>query len=103
MTQQIVHLLEAVQIDQQDGQHVLVAVSAENRLLQAILEQTPVGEIRERIAHRLQRQLLIHGAVLDDDFRQFGEAFEQSGLDFPGRRMLVQIHIHAADLLPHAG
>jgi hypothetical protein len=82
VTEQIVYLLKAVQIDQQNGQLLLLAMSAENRLLQTVLEHAPVGEIGRRIARRLKRESFIHFAVLDNNLGQLGDAFEQRGLGF---------------------
>src|SRR5260370_12850764 len=72
MNAQIVYLLKAVQIDQQDSDLLLVAMSVENRLLKAVLEPASVGEIGERIARRLKRELRVHFAVLDDNPGQLG-------------------------------
>jgi hypothetical protein len=45
----VIHLLEAVEVDEQDGQRHRAPASARERLLQPILEQLPVRKPGERV------------------------------------------------------
>ncbi len=53
MAEGIVHLLEAIQVDEQQRQHILRAARTLDLLLQLVEEQAAVGQIRERIEIRL--------------------------------------------------
>ena len=50
MTQRVVDVLEAVEVDQQHGHRVPRARRGAHRLVEAIVEQRAVGQARERVA-----------------------------------------------------
>jgi hypothetical protein len=62
----VVHLLEAVQIDEQHRERGARAGRAGERLLQAIAEERAVRQHREAVVERLPRQLLLEAHPLGD-------------------------------------
>jgi len=48
----VVHLLEMVEVDEQDGQGPRRAAAAQERVLEALEEQDPVRQAGEGIVHR---------------------------------------------------
>ncbi|MNS98001.1 hypothetical protein D3C72_1323520 [compost metagenome] len=69
MAEGIVHLLEAIQVDEQQRQRILRAARTLDLLLQPVEEQAAVGQIRERIEIRLVPddflRLALLGHVMD--------------------------------------
>jgi len=65
----IVHLLEAIQIDEQQRQHIVRAARTLDLLLQPFEEQAAIGQIRERVEIRLVQddflRLALLGHVMD--------------------------------------
>src|SRR5258708_5893010 len=69
MTEQIVYLLKAVQIDQKDGHLLLVAMRAENRLLKAVLDEKikhiPIKNIITCCARDFSRRCITESQVIE--------------------------------------
>ncbi len=49
MPERVVDLLEAIEIEQQHGEALVIAMRAQDRLLQPIEEQRAVGQVGERV------------------------------------------------------
>ena len=91
VTQRVVHVLEAVEVDEHHRDVLLVAFREKERLVDAVVEERPVGEIGERVVEglmpvlcRLLPQAL--GRARDDaeeDEVEQGEAAEQKEVRRP--------------------
>ncbi len=53
MAERVVDVLEAVEVEQQDGDLAPVALRMRDRPMGAVVEQQPVGEVGDRIVERL--------------------------------------------------
>ena len=49
VAESVIDVLEAIQIEQQDAEHRLVAARGQQRLAQAVTEQRPIGEAGQRV------------------------------------------------------
>ena len=73
VSKRVVHLLEAVEVEQQHRERRPRALRTRKRLVDPVAEQRPVGEAREAVLERLPRQLLLelnalgHIAGVEDD------------------------------------
>jgi len=56
--ERVVHVLEPVEVDDEDRDAALVALSREERLLRPVVEERPVGQAGERVVQRLELVLL---------------------------------------------
>ena len=66
MAEAIVDRLELVQIDEQDGQLAAISIGAGLGVDDAVVEQRPVGQARQRIMERTVHQLLFECLALGD-------------------------------------
>ena len=64
VAERVVHLLEAVEVHEQHGQHLLRAHRAREGLVKAVAEQRPVGEPGEAVVEGLARELLLEPHAL---------------------------------------
>ena len=80
MAERVVDLLEAIEIDQQDRQALVVAMRAQDRLLQAIEEQRAIRQVGQRIVIGEIGDALVGEVALAPDRR-----FAQLALDGRGQ------------------
>ncbi len=57
-------MLEAVKVDQQHGQAIVVAAETGHRLLESVDDQRPIGQLCQRVVQRLMRQAGLGQAAL---------------------------------------
>src|SRR6202162_6665645 len=53
VAERVVDVLEAIEIEEQNAEHVLVAPGGQQRLAQPVSKEAPVGESRERVVECL--------------------------------------------------
>jgi len=53
MAEAVVDLLEAVQIHDQEGELAVLPLGRQDRLLKAVVEERPVGQVGQRVVQRL--------------------------------------------------
>ena len=94
MPEGVVDLLEAVEIDQQHRQALVIAMRAQDRLLQSIEEQRAVGKIGQRV---------VIGEIGDALVGQVTLAPHRGFAQFPldGRRQPLEVVLH--DVVVRAG
>ena len=92
--ERVVDFLEPVEVDQQDGEALFIAMRSEDRLLQPIEKQGAVGKVGERVVIRQVCDALIGEMTLAPD-RRFAQ--------FPlhGRRQPLEVVLH--DVVVRAG
>ena len=66
VAQAVVHRLEVVEVDEHDADRRPAAERAHDRVLHAVGEKGPVGEIRDGVVERLMRELLLERFPLAD-------------------------------------
>jgi hypothetical protein len=66
VTERVVYLFEAVQIDENDGQRTVGAFGTGERLIEAVAEESAVGEAGEIVVECLMRQLRLELDPLGD-------------------------------------
>ena len=98
MAERVVDLLEAVEIDQQHGEALLIAMRAQDRLLQPIEEQRAIGKIGERVVIGQVGDALIGQVTLAPDRR-----FAQLALDGRSQPREVALHDVVLGAGPHRG
>ncbi len=70
----VVHGLEVVEVDEEDGEEVPPARSAFDRVRDPLREERAVRETRERVVERLVRELILERAALGDVSRGHHDA-----------------------------
>ena len=79
VSQVVVHVLEAVQIDEEQCHVHVVPAGPGHRLLYPVQNEDPVGQPRQAVMQRLVTDLLQEAGVVDGDRRLPGQAAESLG------------------------
>ena len=66
VAERVVHLLEAVEVDEQHGERLAGARRAGQRLVEPVAEERTVGEAREPVVEGLVRELVLEPDALGD-------------------------------------
>ncbi len=98
MTERVVDLLEAVEIDQQDRKSFLIAMRSQDRLLQAIEEERAIGKIGQRVVIGQVGDALIGHVTLAPD-----RGFAQLTLDRGSQPREIALHDVVVSAGPHRG
>ena len=77
MAERVVHMLEVIQIQEDDGQGRLVVLCQPNGLLRAFCQQGPVGQSRECVVVGQPVNALLVGLAVIDFAVQVGHGFAQ--------------------------
>ena len=87
VAERVVHVLEVVEVDHQDRQPVLGAPRERDRMLDAVAEQAPVREQRQRVVERELAELVLERLALGHVAQVQGESLD--------RRIVQQVAAHA--------
>ena len=93
VAERVVDLLEAVKVEEQQPEVAAAAPRAQHRLVQPVAEQRPVGQARERVVLRQERQLVLLPPALGDVAEEHRQArFAGVGVDLePGIERRVEL------------
>ena len=79
MAEGVVHILEAVEIDEQGGHRDIGAAGPGQHLLGAVKDQGPVGQPGQGVMDGLEADLVDQSSVADGDGRLGGQPLESIG------------------------
>jgi len=80
VTQRVVDVFEAVEVEEQDAEHVLVSPSGEERLAQPVAEEAPVGKAGQGVMERLVLERVGLGLAFGDVAHRGDEQVARSDL-----------------------
>ena len=93
VTDAVVHVLEPIEVDEQDRDLAVHPLAPRDRQAQAVEEQQPVRQPRQGIVHRLVREPFLERLALDGDRRQVREQREDLLVLGVGRLRDARVHV----------